>query len=443
MKTKFQSAMTTLYEMRAFLILWVTQAFSGLGSAVTSYALVVWSYTQEGSALVTAGLMVSSYAPYVLCSIFAGALSDRWDKRKIMLVCDALAALTTVCTLVLLKTGMLQIWHLYVLNALGGLMNTVQQPASEVATTALLPRKYYQKVGGLRYLSSSLNGILNPVIATAMLTLLGMDAVIVFDLFTFAVAFVVLLFFIRIPAQEKKAERKEPLMQSVKEGLVYLNKERGILALVFFLAAINLVASMFESTLPAMLLPKAGAGETALGVVNSITGVTTLAGSLIASLLPKPKSRVRVVCWTLLLSMSTENFLLAFGRTLPVWCIGAFLGWIAIPLMNTNLDAIMRLTIPQEIQGRVFSCRNSLQFFTIPVGYFLGGLTVDYLFEPLMAAQNADGWLVSLFGAGKGSGAAFAFAVQGVLGVLVCLYFMRNKHLRAMQAEELKGVEVP
>ena len=437
MKTKYQAAMDTLREMRMFLILWVTQAFSGLGSAVTSYALVVWSYTQEGSALVTAGLMISSYAPYVLCSIFAGALSDRWDKRRTMLVCDAMAALTTVCTLVLLKTDALQVWHLYLLNALNGLMNTVQQPASEVATTALLPKKHYQRVGGLRYLSSSLNGILNPIIATAMMTLLGMDAVILFDLFTFAVAFVVLLVLIRIPEGEKPADEKEPLMAAVQEGLDFLRRKRGILSLVLFLAAINLVASMFNATLPAMVIPRKG--ETVLGLINSLTGVTTLIGSIIASLLPAPKSRVRVVCWTLMFSMSTENFLLAFGRTVPAWCIGAFMGWIAIPLMNANLDAIMRTSIPQEIQGRVFACRNSLQFFTIPLGYFLGGLLVDTVFEPLMMSRGADGVLAAVFGTGKGSGAALCFALQAVSGVLVCLYFMRNRHIRAMQMEELKA----
>ncbi|MBQ3157393.1 MAG: MFS transporter [Clostridia bacterium] len=430
-----KSALKTLHEMRLFLLLWVTQAFSGLGSAVTGYALVVWSYTQEGSALVTAGLMIASYAPYVLCSVFAGALSDRWDKRRTMLVCDAMAALTTLCTLLLLKTGKLEIWHLYVLNALNGLMNTVQQPASEVATSALLPKAHYQKVGGLRYLSSSLNGILNPIIATAILTLLGMDAVFFFDLLTFAVAFVVLLVFIRIPQQDKPQAEKTGLLQSVREGLVFLRERRGILSLIFFLAAINLVASMFNATLPAMVLNQAD--ETALGILNSLTGLTTFAGSLIASVLPKPKSRVRVVCLTLLLSMSTENFLLAFGKTLPVWCVGAFLGWIAIPLMSTNLDAILRLAIPQEIQGRVFACRNTLQFFTIPVGYFLGGLLVDAVFEPLMAVQPAESLLVSLFGAGKGSGAAMCFALQAVMGVAVCLIFMRNRHIRQMQAEEL------
>lgn len=64
----------TLWEMKTFLLLWITQSFSGLGSAMTSYALVIWSYTQRGSALVTSLLMVSSYAPYVLLSIFAGCI---------------------------------------------------------------------------------------------------------------------------------------------------------------------------------------------------------------------------------------------------------------------------------------------------------------------------------------------------------------------------------
>ena len=67
----------SLQEMKTFLLLWATQSFSGLGSAMTSYALVIWSYSQRGSALMTALLMVSSYAPYVIFSIFAGALSDR------------------------------------------------------------------------------------------------------------------------------------------------------------------------------------------------------------------------------------------------------------------------------------------------------------------------------------------------------------------------------
>ncbi len=419
----------TLLEMRTFLLLWITQAFSGLGSSMTSYALVVWSYSQEGSALKTALLMVCSYAPYVIFSIFAGALSDRWDKKKTMLVCDTIAAATTVVTLILLQKGQLQIWHLYLLNVVIGLMNTVQQPASEVAVTRVLPEKHYQKVGGLRYFSNALNSILTPIIATAVLGLAGMNVVFAFDLFTFTVAFLVLAFAIRIPKGGEKVQKQESLRTSAKQGIVYLKKERGILDLIFFLAAINLVASVYDAAFPAMLLSREGGSEKVLGMVNAVIGISTLAGSILASLMKTPKSRVRVICNCLLFSMSFENFMLALGRTPPVWCIGGFLGWIAIPLMNTNLDAIMRLKVPEEMQGRVYSVRNSFQFFTIPVGYFLGGLLVDKVFEPLMAACSSDSILIRLFGQGKGSGAAFLFFVIAFAGIAVCLYFRHDKHI--------------
>ena len=415
-----------LREMRSYLLLWFTQMISGLGSAMTSYALVIWSYTQEGSALRTALLMVCSYAPYVICSIFAGAISDRWDKKKTMLGCDALAALCTLAVLVLLKTEQLRIWHLYVVNAISGLMNTVQQPASEVATTALLPQKFYQKVGGLRYLSSSLNSILTPIVATAALGLWGMDVVIAIDLVSFLIAFVVLLLFVPIPKIASEG-RAESLMQSAAEGIRWLRKNPGIFHLMLFLAAINLVASMYNAAFPAMMLSKAS--EQAMGMVNAVIGATTLAGSILASFLKTPKSRVKAIWRCLMLSMCTENFFLAFGNSLYLWCFGAALGWIAIPWMNANLDAIHRLNIPVEIQGRVFAARNSFQFFTIPLGYFLGGVLVDQVFEPIMALQGADSILVHLFGSGKGSGAAFLFAVLWLMGIGVCLLFREDPHI--------------
>ena len=418
----------TIREIKSYLLLWGTQSFSGLGSAMTSYALVIWSYTQKGSALITALLMVSSYAPYVLFSIFAGALSDKWNKKAVMLVCDTAAALTTVVMLILMRTDTLQIWHLYVINGINGLMNSVQQPASEVAVTRLLPRKYYQRVGGMRYLASSLNSILTPIIATAVLGLAGMDAVVAFDLFTFTAAFLTLALAIKIP-EEEETQEKEGVLTAAREGLGYLKRERGILGLILFLAAINLVASLYEAALPAMILSREGGSEKALGMVNAVIGAATLAGSILASFMKTPKSLVRVICNSLLFSMCTENFLLAFGRTPVVWCVGGFLGWIAIPLMNTNLDAIMRLRVPDKMQGRVYAVRNSLQFFTIPLGYFLGGFLVDLVFEPMMASQARDSILAKVFGMGKGSGAAFFFFVIAFLGIAVCLFFRKNRDI--------------
>src|SRR5699024_1895280 len=179
-----------LFEgLHTFLILWATQGLSALGSSMTSYAPVIWSYNQHGSALASALLTVCSYAPYVLLSIFAGALSDRWNKKRTMLVCDSFAALCTLSVLVLLVTGRLELWHLYVLNALNGLGNTLQQPASDVAVSLLTPREQYQKAAGMRAFSNSLVTILSPVFATALLSAFGIYTVIAFDLLTFTAAF--------------------------------------------------------------------------------------------------------------------------------------------------------------------------------------------------------------------------------------------------------------
>ena len=410
-------------SLKPYLLLWSTQSLSALGSAMTGYALILWLYRQSGSALETAMLAICSYAPYVLVSIFAGALSDRWNKKRTMLVCDLLAAVGTVVVLVLLKNGQLAPWHMYVLNAINGLMNTVQQPASDVAATLLVPKKYYQKTSGLRSFSSSLNTILHPVFASALFGFFGMEAVIAVDLATFAIAFVTLLFFIPIPEISAGDNPQEKLLTAVKSGLSWLRANQLILNLILFLAFINLVASAYNAALPAMLLSRENGGETVLGLVNAVTGGASLVGGVIATLLPPPKNRVRAICGALMLSMSTENFLLAFGRTPWVWCAGAVLGWLLIPLMNANMDVIFRTAIPVDMQGRVYACRNTLQFFTIPLGYFLGGLLVDRVFEPLLASVSSDGLLAFLFGLGKGSGAAALFFVLGLAGVLVCLIF--------------------
>lgn len=410
-------------NLKPYLLLWGTQSLSTLGSGMTSYALVLWLYLQSGSALKTALLSICSYAPYIIMSIFAGALSDRWDKKRTMLVCDLTAALSTVAVFVLIRTDSLVPWHLYLINAVNGLMNTVQQPAGEVAATLLIPKEYYQKTSGLRSLSQSLNSILTPILATALFAFAGIEGVIAVDLATFAVAFFTLLFLIPIPGRKAERTQKESLVESAAAGLRWLLGNRLILLLILFLAGINLVASAYEAALPAMILSKPAGGETVLGMVNTCAGIATLCGSLLATLFPSPKNRVRVICLTLFFSMSTENFMLAFGTRPFIWCTAAVLGWIFIPLMNANMDVIFRSTIPLELQGRVYSCRNTMQFFTIPLGYLLGGILVDYVCEPFMRRQAKDDLFVTLFGLGKGSGAALLFFLLGIAGVIVCIVF--------------------
>lgn len=417
--------MKNIKELKTFIILWSTQSLSQLGSAMTNFALTLWLYQKTGSALQTALLAICSYAPYVVLSIFAGTFSDRWDKKKTMLLCDTFAACCSVAVLVLLKTGTLQPLHMYLLNAVNGIMNTVQQPAGDVAMTLITPKKHYQRTSGMRSFSGSLVTILNPVFVTALFAFAGLEAVIYTDLATFVAAFLTLLFFVEIPAVPAETEGKEPFFAAVKTGLSYLKKNRLILVLILFLAGVNLVASVFDAVLPAYVLPRENGGEKVLGVVTSCAGIATLFGSLITTMLPAPKNRIRVIYGTMLFSLSVENFVLAFSRTPFLWCVAQIAGWLVVPVMNANLDVILRESIPVDLQGRVYACRNTLQFFTIPVGFFFGGFLVDQVCEPFMAKTAQGSIFRTWFGSGKGSGAAMMMFLVGVMGVSVCLGFRR------------------
>lgn len=419
----------SIHNLKTFFLLWSTQSLSQLGSSMTGFALALWLYQKTGSALQTALLTICSYAPYVLMSIFAGALSDRWDKKKIMHLSDTLAACSTILVLVLLKTDMLHPMHMYILNAVSGLMNTIQQPASDVAMTLITPKEEYQRTSGLRSLSNSLIMILNPMLATALFAVAGLETVIIVDLSTFIIAFFFLLFFIKLPqlkdedVKKGEASKKESIFVASKAGLRYLKDNPMILRLILFLAGVNFVASLFDATLPAYVLPRENGGEKVLGIVTSCAGIATLFGSLLVTVLPKPKNRIRVIVATMLFSLTIENFLLAFTRIPALWYLGQFLGWFVVPIMSANLDVILRTTIPVNMQGRVYSCRNTLQYFTIPIGLFSGGLLVDRVWEPMMAGVQDQHWLAFIFGIGKGSGAAVMMFVIGLAGAIVCIVF--------------------
>ena len=409
--------------LRDFYLLWVTQSMSQLGSTMTGFALTLWLYEKTGSALSTAMLTICTYLPYVLMSIFAGAITDRFDKKKTMLACDTFAAACTVLVLVLYKTDLLCVWHLYAINGVSGLMNTVQQPASEVAYTLVVRKEQYQRISGLQSLSRSLISIGSPLMAAAVYGAAGLGAVIILDLVSFSVAFMTLACAIQIPAVRAGTETEENVLMLARGGLQFLKENLLILHVILFMAGVNLIASAFDAVLPALVIPRCG--NSVLGIVTSCSGIAMVLGSLLVTIMKKPRDRVRVIYQTMLFSLGIENFVLALTRNPIWWCAGQVVGWILVPVMSANENVIIRNSVPVDLQGRVYACRNTLQFFTIPIGLALGGFLVDEICEPFMAVQPSSSLPSLLFGSGKGSGAALVMFVLGISGSLFCLTYGR------------------
>ena len=205
-------------------------------------------------------------------------------------------------------------------------------------------------------------------------------------------------------------------MQFLKENLL-------ILHVILFMAGVNLIASAFDAVLPALVIPRCG--NSVLGIVTSCSGIAMVLGSLLVTVMKKPRDRVRVIYQTMLFSLGIENFVLALTRNPIWWCAGQVVGWILVPVMSANENVIIRNSVPVDLQGRVYACRNTLQFFTIPIGLALGGFLVDEICEPFMAVQPSSSLPSLLFGSGKGSGAALVMFVLGISGSLFCLTYGR------------------
>ena len=200
-----------------------------------------------------------------------------------MLAADLVAALGTVTVLILYLSSTLQIWHLYVINFLLSFMNAFQNPASYVATSLLVPKEHYVRVSGLYAFSGSIVTILAPALGSTLLAFGGLKTVLIIDLATFAVAFLTLLFLVKIPKIEHKADdAKESFIRSCMSGIDFLRKHSALLRIILFFAYINLIAKMGGyGMLPALILGRTGNDQVALGMVEAAVGLALLLGAFL------------------------------------------------------------------------------------------------------------------------------------------------------------------
>ena len=414
---------TTIKELRKYLLLWGSQTVSALGTAMTEYALVIWVYEKEGTASSVTLLTICIYLPTILFRFVGGALADRWDRKRIMLIADLFAACGTAAVFVLHAFSALQVWTLYLINVLLSFMNALQEPASFVATSLLVPKEHYARVGGLQSLSGAAIGILAPALGALLLSYGGLSAVLICDLCSFFIAFTVLLFFIRIPKTEKTQEEAEtPFLRSCTEGFHWLRGHKEVLYISLFLMLVNLLAKLGDDGIIApFVLARSANDARVLGAVQSCTAIGVLIGSLLVTGMKPVKNKPRLIFLTCALVFS-GNVVLSLSFRPWIWCAAVLYSYMSAAIMGANLTAYVRERVPIEVQGRVFSAKDTLQNGAIPLGLFLGGVLADRVFEPFMAAESlVQRALAPIFGTGKGAGIALIFCIVGVLGIVLSL----------------------
>ena len=425
--------LNNLKGLKSFLLLWSSQAVSSLGTAMTEYALIVWIYRQAGTASSITLLTLCSFAPTILFRFLAGAVADRWDKKRIMLAADLFAACGTFSVYLLYSFSALRVWHLYLINVLLSFMNAFQEPAAFVATSLLVPKEQYTRASGLQGFSGAAVSILAPALGAGLLAFGGLKVVLICDLCSFFTAFIVLLLFIRIPKMEgTETQQREPFQKVCAEGFRFLRSRPVMLHLILFMTCVNFLAKMSnDGLLSPFVLARTGGNQQVLGAVQSSVALGVMAGSLIVTWMKPVKNRLKLISVSTALVFS-GNIVQGLSQHTSVWCAAAFGSYAMAAVMNAHMTVFMREQIPLELQGRVFSAESTLKNCAIPFGLFLGGQLADHVFEPLMLSDSPlQRWLIPFFGEGTGAGTAVQFFVMGVLGIILCLAFLKmSAHFR-------------
>ena len=387
-------------------------------------------------------LTVCTFLPTIFCRFLAGSVVDRQNKKRIMLIADLLAACGTLAVFALHSADVLQIWHLYMINFLLSLMNAFQEPASFVAVSLLVPKEHYARAGGLQGFSGAAVSILAPALGALLLASGGLELVLIVDLATFAVAFLVLLFLIRIPEPERQATEEESFSKTCLGGIRYLKEHTAILRITLFLAVINFLAKLGnDGMLSPFILGRTGNNQSVLGMVESFTALGVLAGSALATMMKPPKSRTRLIFMTTGLVFA-GNMIQSLTSRPWLWCAAAFGSYVLAAVMNVNMDTLMRERVPTEMQGRVFSAKSTLQNFTIPPALLLGGLLADTVFEPFMGTVSpVQQMLFGFFGTGKGAGIALMFFIVGIAGMAVSFTRLRKPVYKELDRTETKSIQ--
>jgi DHA3 family macrolide efflux protein-like MFS transporter len=416
--------------MFGFTLVWLGQIVSVLATNMTAFALTIWVFEKTGSATALALMQVFFITPFLIISPIAGVMIDRHNRKLMMMISDLMAGLATVAVLVLQAFGVLEVWHLYVAAIFQGLGNAFQWPAYSAAISTMIPKEKYGRANGMMSLIEAGPGVLAPMLAGALLPVLGFTGILSIDVVTFVLAIVV-LFFVHIPQPARTVEGEQAqgnILQEAWFGFQYIFARPSLLGLqlVFFFG--NLCLGIAFTVLAPMILLRTGNDSVSLGLVQSAGAIGGIVGGVLMSAWGGFKRRVHGVLAGWIVS-SFFFALVGVGTWIPLWVAMTALSSFFGPLINGSNQAIWQSKVAPDVQGRVFSARRLIAWFTNPISPLIAGLLGDYVLEPAMRAPSG---LTSLFGSfippGPGAGMGLLIFLSSLGGILAGLigYFAHS-----------------
>jgi MFS transporter, DHA3 family, macrolide efflux protein len=421
-------------------ITWTGQLVSIVGSGLTEFAVSVRVYQLTQSITQLSLVAFFTFLPTVLLSPFAGVLVDRWDRRRAMLLADLGAGLSASLLLALLVFHEAGRWalhpaHFYLFTLLSSTFAALRVPAYYAATAALVPKAHLGRANALVELANGSRYVLSPILAGVLMRHVNFLGIVVIDLGTFLFA-VGSLLVVRFPAPADAGAPEiasRSLRREVLQGWSFIAARRGLLGLVLYVTANNLITSMAMVLMTPFVLAFTDAEH--LGFILSFAGAGMLLGALIMSAWGGPRRRV-VGIFAPYGFAGLALCAAVVPPSVPLTAAMAFLYFFFAPFCVSCLYALWQSKVPLALQGRVFAARRMIAISASAVGPLLCGPLVDGLIEPWLAPGGALASTVGrVVGTGHGRGVAALLVLLGLLTLVVAGATWSSRQVRHVEDE--------
>ncbi|MFF3444290.1 amino acid adenylation domain-containing protein [Streptosporangium sp. NPDC002721] len=418
-------------SMGRFLTFSAGQQISMIGSALVGWALPLTVLVDSGSVTQFSILAVLNLAG-LLISPLAGAIVDRGDRRRVILLADCASAAIQAVLAGIIMFGELQLWQIYLLVISLSVASSFQRLAYNSAVPQLVPKHYLGHAIGVTQMAGGVAQLVVPLIAAGLLAWIGLGGIVAIDVISYVFAIAVVLL-VRFPDTLPWRPR-EPLTTEIAKGFGYTWNERGLRSMLVFFAVLNIFLSPLLLLVSPLVLSFATLAD--VSRVSVVSGLGVLLGGLTMALWGgPPKRRFRGVL-VATLAMAVGSVVVGVSPSLVTIGIGAFALTFFLTVMNSIYTTIVQIKVPYRYHGRVFALNTLVAWSTLPVGMGLVAPLGTALLDPLLVPGGPLASTVgAVIGVGPGRGIGLLYLVCALGMALVVAGSLRVRRLVRLDTE--------
>ena len=363
----------SLRKHRNYRLFFTGQVISLSGSWMQNIALA-WLVVELTHSPIALGILaLCRFGPFTVFGLFAGALADRFDNRRLMMTTQAAALLVSIALAVLTLTDSATVGAAYALAFLGGTTFVFDSPGRHALTFQLVGREELANAVALNASLFNASRTVGPAIAGVVIAVAGVGVCFAINAFTFLAVLAALALMRKEELHPVEREATPPpLLRSIGDGIGYVRRSPRVRFLIGAVAVISLISLNFNVLLPILASETLEVGPAGFGILSATFGLGALAGALLSAALSRASWKALVAGMA---GFGVAQLALAPQETLVVACVLLFAAGVSFTLWMSNTQSILQLTTPDHLRGRVLS----LWLFAFAGSAPLGGLLAGWL----------------------------------------------------------------